>query len=153
MQAFDFISAQLATVAYQDGFDDGLPGMLAVAFSLRNRIRAGFWNGDWIALLNNHFSYSAYLTPPHSEIPDPRVYSVQCLLQEIDGIYRGTRRDDVTVPKDSIFDQFKIGDKPPVALYYARLDKITNPWFIENITRQPATHPRIAQVGMTVFFG
>lgn len=151
MQTFEFVAAMLALRAYQDGFDDGLDCMRAVAFTIRNRARAGWWNGDYTEILNHHQDYSAYREPPRSDFPDPRIYSVQTLLQEINDILSGRTKDNVTIAQDSVFNTFNMGPKPAPALYYARLDKITNEKFYE-ISRDGVNHPRIAQVGMTVFF-
>ena len=133
--------------AYLDGFSEGLDGMRAVCHTLKNRNEAGWWGGNWTDLLSNHRMYSARIEPYPDTLPDPRIYSVQCLLQEIDGIFSGAQKDDVTVPANPSFQANVY--KP--ALYYARLDLISNPWFLENISRNPA-HSRIAQVGQLFFF-
>src|SRR6267142_6342257 len=130
MNGSDFLKAELARFAYLDGFEEGLNGMLAVAFVIRNRTNAGWWGGDWSQVLSHHRDYSAYVEPYPDTVPDPRIYSFQCLLQEIDGIFSGQRTDDVTVPANPSFTASVY--RP--ALYYARLDKISNPWFLENIS-------------------
>lgn len=147
MNGADFIKAQLARRAVADGFSEGLSGMLAVAFVYRNRVNRGWFNGDWVQVLNNTSQSSSQIEKRPEPIPDPRIYSIQCLLQEIDGIFEGTRPDDVTVAQKSV-----LASPPPPALYYARLNEITNEWFLENISRRPDLHPRIAQVGQLWFF-
>lgn len=147
MQGSAFIAAHLAYRAYLDGFEEGLNGMLAVAFTFRNRVNSGWFGGDWTGVLGNHKQYSYRTEPDPETLPDPRVYSFQCLLQEIDGIFSGQRKDDVTVAQQTV-----LSTPAPLALYYGRLDKITNPWFLNEISRRPDIHPRVAQVGMTYFF-
>lgn len=144
----DFIKAQIVRRAHADGFSEGLNGMLAIAFVLRNRVSRGWFNGDWVQVLNNTNQASSQLENSREVVPDPRIWTVQTLLQEIDGIFEGTRPDDVTVAQRSV-----LATPPPPALYYARLNEITNPWFLENISRRPDLHPRIAQVGALSFFG
>lgn len=148
MNGSDFLKAELARLAYLDGFEEGLNGMLGVAFCIRNRVNAGWWNGDWSQVLSHHRDYS-YRTEPYPDtVPDPRIYSFQTLLQEIDGIFSGQRTDDVTVP---VQPSLSAGSYRPV-LYFARLDKITSDHFLENISRRPDLHPRMAQVGQLFFF-
>ena len=144
----EFIKSQLALRAWRDAFSEGLDGMRAVCHVFRNRANAGWWGGDWIQILSHHKDASSRIEPDSDTLPDPRVYSFQCLLQEIDGIFSGAAKDDVTVP---VLPTFTAGVYRPV-LYYARLDQITNDWFLENISRKTAEHPRLAQVGQIFFF-
>jgi hypothetical protein len=148
MQGSSFIAAELARLAWLDAHEEGLLGMLGVCFTIRNRVRAGWFSGNWVEVLSNHRTYSAKTEPYPDTVPDPRVYAFQCLLQDIDAIFSGQRVDDVTIPANP---SFAIQAYKP-ALYYGRLDQITNPWFLENIARQPEIHPRVAQVGMMYFF-
>lgn len=143
----DFICANLARIAYYDGFSEGLSGMLACAFTIRNRVKAGWFGGDWIQVLSRHKEKSADLTPFPEELPDPKIRSVRFLLHEVTGIFSGARQDDITVSGQSV-----LSVAPPVALYYGRLDTADNPFFIEKICRDPENHKRVAQVGMLSFF-
>jgi hypothetical protein len=147
VNASQFLQGQLALFAWRDGFNEGLAGMLAVAHVIKRRVEAGWWSGDWAQVLSHHREYSAYIEPYPDTIPDPRVYSIQCLLQEIPNIFSGQTKDDITVPKQSVLARPAAG-----ALYYARLDLISNPWFLDSISRKPNEHPRVAQVGQTFFF-
>jgi hypothetical protein len=147
MTGAEYIQGQLATFAWRDGFADGLSGMEAVAFCIRNRQRAGWWNGDWAQILSHHRDYSYKTDEYPDEIPDPRVWSFQLLLHEISAIFDGSRNDDVTIAKDSV-----VARKPGVALYYARLDQINSDRFLYNIARKPEEHPVIAQIGSLSFF-
>ncbi len=126
MLGTEFIQSQIALLAWRDAFSEGLNGMLGVAYTLRNRQRAGWWNGDWIKLLSNHRMYLSHNRPYTDELPDPRVYSFQCLLQEIDGIFRGTCVDNVTVPASSV-----LAKPAPPCLYYAKLNEIDRDDFLE----------------------
>jgi hypothetical protein len=145
MQGADFLKALLALRAYRDAGDQGLNGMLAVCFVYRNRMQAGWWGGQWKEILEHHAEASAYTNPETNGIPDPRVYSFQCLLQEIDGIFNGTRVDDISSPPNSILAN------PPKPLYFAKLDKIDREWFLTNISRNPE-HKRMSQVGGLTLF-
>lgn len=146
MTGSDFLCANLAMLAWRDGFSEGLNGMLAVAHTIKRRVDAGWYNGDWASILSNHKKWSARVEPYSEEIPDPRIYSFQCLLQEVNGIFNGSKQDDITVPAQSVLSR-----PAPGALYYGRLDQITNEWFLNEISRKPELHPRVANVGMLVF--
>jgi hypothetical protein len=149
MVGADFIMAQLALKAWQDGHQDGLNGMMAVAFTIRNRVRAGWFGGDWIQVLSHHNDWSATDFVP-SELPDPRQPAFKALLQEVNGIFYGIREDDITVYnlEDSV-----LAVKPSPALYYARLsDPNIKEWFLTNISRNHEQHKLIAQVGTLYFF-
>jgi hypothetical protein len=145
MNGSEFIKSILALRAYRDAGDQGLDGMMAICFVFRNRVNSGWWGGDWIQTLAHHLDASAYKTESTS-IPDTRNYAFQTLLQEIDGIFGGSSKDYITAPKESILAI------PPRALYYAKLNEIDNPWFLETISRNHAEHHQIAQVGALTFF-
>jgi hypothetical protein len=147
MTGTDFLCSNLALLAWRDGFSEGLNGMLAVAHTIKRRVDAGWYNGDWASVLSNHKKWSARTEPYSEEVPDPRIYSFQCLLQEVNGIFNGSRQDDITVPKDTVLSR-----PAPGALYYGRLDAITSEHFLLEIARKPELHPRVAQVGMLTFF-
>ena len=72
-------------------------------------------------------------------------------LQQVDQIFSGALDDFVTIKRDGDW-KYVMSTPPPVALYYGRLNDITNPWFLENITLRSDIHPRIAQVGQLFFF-
>jgi|ERR1700719_40367 len=146
MQGSAFLAAQLARRAYLDGFEEGLNGMLAVCHTFRNRVRSGWWGGDWSKVLSDHKTSSYKIEPDPDTVPDPRIYSFQCLLQEIDGIFSGQTPDNITIAQQTV-----LATPAPVALYYARLDRITSEHFLEEIARKPEIHQRVAQVGMLTF--
>lgn len=152
MTSADFTTAQLALRAWHDGKTEGLNGMLAVCFSFRNRIRKGWWNGNWAAALAHHREVSYKLEPDPDELPDPgKDYAFFLLLQQIDDIFSGRTEDTITVSQDSLPPPLSPQYVAPVALYWARLNEVTNPWFLENISRSP-DHKLVAQVGALSFF-
>jgi hypothetical protein len=145
VQGQEFVKALLALRAYRDAAPEGLNGMMAVCFVYRNRVEAGWWGGSWIEVLKHHTDVSFLTHNDETDIPDPRNYAFQCLLQEVDGIFNGTREDDISTPKTSIL---AVKLKP---FYFAKLDQISNPWFLENIARNPE-HKRMSQVGGLTLF-
>ena len=156
MLSADFIKAQLALQAYRDAAQDGLNGMLAVCFVVRARVRAGWQGSDWLQVLSHHREYAAVNTPPQFELPDPRNYAFGLLLQEIDGIFSGTREDDILTPSAATMGPIVTFDNQPakpVALYYGNLsDPNLRPWFLESISRATDRHSMVATVGSLTFF-
>lgn len=151
MKDTDFLKSILALTCWRDGHEDGTQAMRGIAFVIRNRVRAGWYGGDWTQILSHHKDWSAKLEPPSDELPDTRVYSFMSFLQQIDPIFSGAVEDDVCIKRDGDW-KYVLTAAPPPALYYGRLDQISNPWFLENISRKPEQHQRIAQVGMLYFF-
>lgn len=135
---------------WQEAREEGNNGMMAVAFAIRNRVRAGWYGGNWIEVLSNLDKSSSRLEPPTTMIPDTRPFHIMQFMQIIDNIFSGAQEDNITIMQGG--EAKALGFKVPVAMYWARLDQITNPWFLENIVRKPEQHPRIAQVGQTFFF-
>lgn len=161
MTGSSFLSGQLARIAWLDGGQEGLNGALGCAFTIRNRVRAGWFNGTWAEVLSNHMKWSHSSTPQPSSVPDPNNYAFQRLLQEIDGIFNGTREDDITIALDPITKYMRVGNQrageltvaaaKPVVLYYAAPANITNKWFEENICRNP-DHAMLATIGSLFFW-
>lgn len=150
MKDTQFICSVLALKCWQEANEEGLNGMMAVAFAIRNRVRAGWYGGNWIDVLSNMDKTSSRLEPPTNSIPDTRTFSMIQFMQIIDGIFSGAQDDNVTIKQGG--DAQLMGLRIPVALYWGRLDQITNPWFLENIVRKPDQHARMAQVGQLFFF-
>lgn len=137
--------------SWQEAHEEGLNGMCAVAFAIRNRVRAGWFGGNWIEVLSNLDKSSSKLELPITAIPDTRPYAMMQFMQIVDNIFSGSQEDNITIKQGG--DVQSMGLKVPVALYWARLDQVTNPFFLENIIRKPEQHPRIAQCGQLFFFG
>jgi hypothetical protein len=155
MTGAEFLAAELARIAYIDGHEEGLKGMLAVAFTIRNRVNMGWMGSDWQKVLNSHTKWRAYNSIDVENVPDPRNFAFQNLLQEITGVFYGYKDDDVTVLKDPMGAAPTIGVSAPhreIALYYGRIDKIDREWFIENISRNTEQHRVVAQVGLLHFW-
>ena len=135
-----FVKAQLALLCWKNA-PGGKPfSMLqCLAFIERNRVRAGWMGGDWLAVIGNDPAYSAYSGNGHAysagtgpvalaEFPDLRNEIFQKFLWEVDRIYDNSREDPMTEG----------------ALWWGETNKINRPWFLENISRK---HERVAQVG------
>lgn len=140
MTVQDFIKGQLAWLAWMEAHHlGGVQNMIAVAFVVKNRVRAGWHGGDWAAVMNAHYQYSANpqvaLIELHS-LPDCRDRDFIALLQNIDGILSGSLQDTYTAG----------------GLYYCELNNVTRDWFKENVLAHPEQHPRVATVATVTFF-
>ena len=155
MNGADFLTAELARISYLEGISEGVSGAKAISFCIRNRVRAGFYGGNWAEVLSHHKEWSANLDPLPSTIPDPRQPDFRILLQDISGIFSGQAEDTITIAQDSMANYMKIGNlsvAAPPSLYFCRLNEITNPFFLNEIVRKPDSHKRIATVGTLTFF-
>lgn len=157
MTGSDFLCSMLALRAWNDGgAADGLNGALAVAFVQRNRVRSGWESGNWNDVLRKHHQWSATSEHYPDDIPDPtRNFAFSTLISEVGAVFNGTKEDRITVSSREIptgYSSISLGAPPPVSLYYGRLNMISNPWFLEEISRNVDKHKLIAQVGSLSFW-
>ena len=136
-----FVKAQLARLAHNEAAHLGPNGMAAIACIIRNRVRAGWFGGDWFQNIDHAYEKAAYRLEPSRElVVTSREF--RGLLGDVEDIYNGTYQDTLTL---GLADA---GKPVPAGLYY--MDPVNaeqaSPWFLENIVRQPDRHPRIAQV-------
>lgn len=143
-----FVKAQLALLCWRNARTMSVGPSFAMlqcmAFVERNRVRAGWHGGDWMQVIANDATYSAYESAPQGlpsprqgelgmeiDFPDMRNDIWQRFLWEVDRVFDGTAGDPVTEG----------------ALWWAEADRINRPWFLDKIARQPEQHPRVAQCG------
>jgi hypothetical protein len=130
-----YIKAQLAAFAHREAaHHGGSDNMLAVAFVIRNRQRAGWEGGNWMRILDSAPAFCGTVYPPSS--PDLRDLTFKMFLTQVEDIYSGMMPD-----------KFTRG-----ALFYCELNQCRNEWFADNILRDPTSHPRVATVGNVSFF-
>lgn len=134
-----FQRAQLVTFAHQEAAHTGsLHAMKAVCYIVRNRVRAGWHDGQWIEAIQKADESAGNQPYPAQRID---VYSriFQILLNAIDDIYFSAASDDVE----------RVVDK---ALYYQFVDRPLREEFTETILRHPESHPRRAVIGSMILF-
>lgn len=135
MTAEQFIKAHLAAFAHREAaHHGGIDNMLAVAFVIRNRQRAGWQGGNWMMILHSAPEAAGTIYQPSA--PDLRDINFKMLLQQIDDVYSGMAIDKMTEG----------------AKFYCELNKCHNDWFRDSIVRDPEHHPRVATVGNVSFF-
>jgi hypothetical protein len=89
----DFIKGQLCLIAWLDGFESGTNAMIGICHVVRNRVTAGWHDGDWVRTVWGLIS-ARHRT--WGEPPDVRDPLFMPLLQVVDSIYDGTRADKLT---------------------------------------------------------
>lgn len=134
-----FERAQVAKFAYREARSTGsLDCMKAVCYVLRNRVRAGWGDGTWLHVMENHHKVEGNILDGWAEL-DAQDRLLQMIVRDIDEIYAGTSSDDTSrVVQDALYWQF--------------IDKPARPWFVHTIVRDPNNHPRIGQVGPIALF-
>lgn len=143
-----FIKARLAAFAYEEAADTGSANsMLAVACVMRNRVRKGWFSGDWMKVINAAKDSSPFALTERTEY-DLNANAFRRALQEIDDVVTGLFEDDLT--GHSL--QRKDGGLYYMDACYAEKGKTVRPWFEQKILKDTANHPRIAQVGMLYIF-
>jgi hypothetical protein len=131
----NYIKARLATFAHDEAqHHGGIDCMLAVAFVVRNRVRAGWRGGNWMEVIESHDEVAATIYQ-HSA-PDLRNINFRLLLAQVDDIYSGLAPDRYTEG----------------ALYYCELNHVERQWFKDNVLKDLQTHERCATVGNISFF-
>lgn len=135
MTGDQFVKGQLIAFAYQEaGHCGGIDSMLAVCYVLRNRVKAGWFGGDWMNVLNGVDQSSAYEYSRPEKV-DISAEIFQRLLMRIDDIFQGAAEDTMTRE----------------GLYYIETHdrgRTMREWFARKIIRDFTNHPRVAQVGM-----
>lgn len=129
----DYQKAQLVTVGYQWGLPyGGHTAACLIMNTIGGRVRAGW--GSWLECIERIPTFSAQLDIPTGS---PRIWEPDFvrLLVEVDACYDGT----------SIIDA-------KGALYWADLNHVDNPWFIEKILGDPENHPRCGNMNSLTLF-
>lgn len=134
----NFIKGQLVGVAVREALRHGgyeLP--LAIAQVMANRVRAGWYGGDWLRVLIGAAAVAG--NPAQDMAPFNRKDLVfRTILHRIDDVYNGVAEDRITNG----------------ALYYCELAAPIRPWFQETIISYPGRedHPITASFFPITFF-
>ena len=132
----DYVVSALATLMYNESHEDLLLGMTVCGLIVRNRMIAGWEDGQWLRLIQKHDSWHfANAEPRVLKLGDPHHDQLfrRCLAVA-ENIYNGRERD-ITEG----------------ALWYGRLNECSD-GFKEKIVRQMPDHPMVATVGRNSCF-
>lgn len=152
MYESDFVKSAVALFCWREASQYGGDfAMTAVAFALRNRVEAGWGDGnnDWLGVLSNASKVSFRLQQPlQDQYPDSRDASWRKFFARVDGIVDFTTPDTYV----SVEKMWGPAGSKVSALYWYGMNEITNPWFTENIVRKPEQHQKCATVGPLIFY-
>jgi hypothetical protein len=115
-----------------------LAAMKAVCYVIRNRVRAGWYDGDWLSVMEHAHEPAGNEPTTHAPI-DINNRNFQALMRDVEDIYYATAEDDTTRAVGS-------------SLYFQHIDRPPRQWFIDNIVRPSANHRRVTHIGSIVFF-
>lgn len=141
MNVSTFERAHLAAFAYQLAAKTGsLPCVKGICYAMRNRVKAGWGDGSWMTVIAMHDQVSGNL-PTVGALAQLDISErlLQLIIRDVDDIYLGGDQGDTEkVVQDALYFQF--------------IDQPARQWFTENIVRDAANHPRVAQIGTIAFF-
>ncbi len=137
MQASEYFISALATLMFNESHEDLLLGMTLCGLVVRNRMVAGWEDGNWLRLIQKHDTYHfpADKSPRALKLGDPHhdMLFKRCLAVA-ENIYHGRERD-ITEG----------------ALWYGRLNACSEE-FKEKIVRRMSDHAMIATIGRNACF-
>lgn len=96
MTGVDFLRGLAAHLAWMEGKDHGLNGQLAILFCLRNRVAAGWEDGDLGRIIQGAYYFRYSIAQYLIEVPDVRNPEVQQLLGYVEGVFDNTIQDRLT---------------------------------------------------------
>lgn len=94
MTGANFLEAMAVHLAWMEASMYGINEQLAVLFCLRNRLAAGWLNGDLSCILRNAFLFDQ--TNKIFDLPDPRDPAFQQLLTLAESVFDNTAKDYIT---------------------------------------------------------
>jgi hypothetical protein len=137
-----------------------LEQMKAIAYCMRNRVKAGWFDGQWLTVIEHATEADAnMLTSPVTLDPGSRV--LQRLVADIDDIYYGGRQDHREGMRNkalpAVAQRFSPegGDLEEAigkSCYWLRVNEPIRPWFKAQIMDHPEEHPNRANMGLIAFF-
>lgn len=132
-------AALILYAAHQAIETNSLNAMLAVCLCIRNRVRAGWHDGQWLSVIQNAPAVDGndYYPPP---VLDVHNRAFQQLTLQADQVYFASN------PLGEL--EAALGD----AKYWQFIDRAPRRWFVDNIVRQPEYHQLRHQVGPIMFF-
>lgn len=144
----DIQRAQLAVYAARAAGQDGaLEQMKAIAICLRNRVRQGWHDGDWLKVIDHADDVAG-------NAPGPRVFldsenrSFQVMIRDIDEIYFN-RRDWAKAPSHAAMPS--LDEAIGKCCYWVFLDRPITKWFTERVIKHP-DHKQGGTMGTMMFY-
>ncbi len=148
MTLSDFQKGALALFAARAaGPGAALEQMKAICYCIRNRVRAGWYDGQWLTVMEH--AGETLANPLDTFFVDPTVRSLQRLIADVDDIYyggasqnRNMRNDQTPTAQKFAAETFDLEGAIGKSCYWHFLNKPIYAWFRENIIEKPEEHPR-----------
>lgn len=121
--------------------------MKAIAICIRNRVRQGWHEGDWIKVIENADETRA--NEPIAMHLDANNRDFQILARDIEEIYF-SRRDWTREP--SLAQMPDLDEAIGAATYWAFINRPLTPWFQSHIVGDPKNHPSKTSFGLMMFY-
>lgn len=162
----DVQRAELALFAARAaGPGASLEQMKCIAYCIRNRVKQGWHDGQWLTVMEHAEEAAANLAEARIYL-DPGNRALQRLIADVDDIYYGSGSAG---DQDTGIKGQSSSARPATAqkyapqggdlegalgncCYWARLNEPFTAWFRENVLDQPHEHPMRAQMGMMMFY-
>lgn len=138
----------LVLFAAREAIDTGsLSAMKAICFVIRNRVKAGWHDANWLSCIEHASEVAGNVAPDVPRLLNLNERALQMLARDVDGIYYGTAADEL---ETGFGDPAIKGSRP--ALYYQFMNKTPTPWFQEHIIGDRKNHPVRARLTPLVFY-
>lgn len=143
----EFQRAKLAEFAVrQAGPRGSVEQMKAICYVIRNRVRKGWSDGNWIGVIESAGDHAA-----HDEMPmqlDPNDRNLQRMVADVDEIFYGNSFSS----GDGAGIEDSLTQEKHEALYWSFANRPVRPWFLETIQKDQANHPMRTQMGTMMFY-
>ena len=135
------------------GQDASLEQMKAIAICIRNRVKAGWGDGNWLAVMEESAEHLANLPSDPMRL-DPGNRNLQRLAREIDDIYYGggQHADAWIAWRAGQGGEGSLDEALKDAKYWAFVREPMQAWFIERVIHDPENHREAANMGTMLFF-
>lgn len=144
MTIAEFQRAMLAEFAIREAGHDGpLDQMKAIAMCMRTRVREGWWDADWIQIIEHAHEVAG--NPGHGSMTmlSLESRSAQRMIREVDEIFF-SRSEEA--------DAGTLEDAIGKSCYWLFMNRPIRPWFRANIIEAPKTYRQRSQMGLIMFF-
>lgn len=140
----DFQLARLIEYAAREvGPRGSLEEMKGIATCLRNRARAGWYDGNLLLVIEHADEHGAHEHSQETRL-NPESRELARLLREIDDLYYASSDGEMTL-------ESSLTEKDHEKKYWCYLDRPIQPRFAESILRDQAHHRSRTQLGTLMF--
>lgn len=137
----------------QAGPGASLDTMLGICYVMRNRVRKGWHDGNWIRAIEHADETAAHDDDPqfHAEI-DPNHREFQMMLRQVDDIFFGSAVGGWGMESsDGPRLEESLMVKGHEKLYWMWMGRPVRPWFKENILDDSKNHKGRTHLGLMMF--